>query len=371
MEKKIICLFLLLVVSSYGFAQINFERGKVDYKSGEVKYQTISYYSDKPTDVLIHDSLGKVSEISSGLVDKIILDDGRKFVSKVFRTGNDSLIFIFQCIIESPGISLYSREEMVNLHYFVSKNDVLYKLENNEKILRNEDGAFKSYDSKYIGTLKALMADQPEMAARLDNIKLTENDIIDVITKYNRGNLTYFWKSGIKSKKQPSWVLFGQYSNYGSYYYGEATVDNSYGILTGLQYYFFRGCRHSLRFTMDYSVYKLESTASGYFDYIEELKTFSLGCRYQYDFVKTIYYNFYFLLHIGDITYYSEYDYGRLTGENGIFPVIRISPGIGAEAKPFPRLGFYAELNNVLRLDVIPRSFSLGVKFDLSKSTGK
>lgn len=369
MKKIFIILFYFH--SMLAFAQINYERGKITFPDGNSMNRTISYFSDRPTEIIIEDSLGRTGMLSSVQISEMSLVDGRKFVSKSFGKEQDSIRLILQSLIESPEISLFSVDESGTTIFYVSKNNVLYKLEKNERIIKNESGTFKNYDNKYIGTLKALMADRPDIANQLDKIQLNETGMVDVISRYDKGNVTYFWQKNSKIRKIPYWVLLGQYCNYGSYLYGERTVAYSYGLKTGLQYYFSKGSRHSFRFTADYSKYNLKNTSNTIFDRVDVYNTISLGCSYEYDFVKTSAYSVFLLMHLADISYYSVLYHGDDTSEKGVFLFPRISPGIGAEIKPFSRLGFYGEINNILNLEMFPYSFSIGVKYDLKIPVGK
>lgn len=362
--KKI--LFTLFLFNSFVvFAQINSESGKITFRNGDTAFRTISYFFDSPEEIIIEDSLGKTIIVSPIQIQEIMLDKGRKFVSKNFGRERDSTTILMQSIIESPAISLFTREESAAPVFFVSKNNFLYRLENNEIIVKNESGSFINHDSKFIGTLKALMADRQDITDNLDKIRLNEVEMVDVVSKYDRGNVTYFWQTKTKIKKEPFLVLLGQYSNYGSYWYGEKTVAHSFGIKAGVQYYFWKGSRHSFRFTGDYSKYNLESTSSLPYDRIVVYNTASIGSTYEYDFIKTNWYSVFFLLHLADLTYYTEKDNDDNSVDKGFYFIPRFSPGAGAEFQVFPRLRLYAELNNLLRIDLLPSSFSLGLKLDL------
>lgn len=364
--KKIILLICaMLCCFTLSFAQVQNEKGSVVLKNGMVMHGSITYLYDQPLNVIIHDSTGVNSTISPEQLKTINLDNGKRFISKTLIGKQDSSVLIFQTLIESPKISLFVREENDNKQFYVLKDNVIYDLVNNGQIIKTNDGTYKSYDKKYIGILKILMADQPDIIKKLDKIKLYEDEVVEVITEYNKGELTYFWQSNNKIKRGSYWVIFGQYSNYGSYLGGVQTINYCYGVVGGLQYYFTRSSRHSLKFALDYSNYNLAKYNSLTGEYsLDNFKAYSFGCRYEYDFLKANKYSIYLMLHIADISYYIETNPQSM----GLIFYPRLNPGLGFELKPIKHIAFYAELNNILQINYIPNSFSAGLKYDLCKT---
>ena len=366
---KIKLLFVFVFCSSFLFAQINNEKGKILFNNGKSIKGIISYFTDQPTDIIVYDTVGAKNIFTSDEIKEIMLSNGKKFVSKKCINVKDSSIFILQSVIESPGISLYMRDESDMTNYYVSKEDKLYKLENNEIIFKNDEGSsFKKNDNKYIGILKMLMSDNPDIINKLDKITLTENDIIEVISEYNKGNTTYFFKPNSKFKSKPVWAIFAQYSNY-KYVLYSVVAAPSYDIVTGLQYYFSGNHRHSFKFDIAYSNYNyINSTPYVYYKYINNNKLYSLGLKYEYDYIKTNNFNSYLMMNIAQFSYLSATD--GLTGKvNDSFLFIpRSGVGFGLEATLFPHFNIYAEVNNLLSGNYLFYNFSLGFKYNFNRT---
>lgn len=380
MKTKFLLFILLITFStSILYAQIQNEKGKIVYKSGAIVNCQISYFFDQPSKIFIIDSSSNKSIIDPIQIKEMVLENGEKYVLKMYKNKLDSLSLIFQTLIESPKISLYMRDERDKNQLYVSKDNIFYKLENNEKIITNKEGTFRGYDYLYIGILKALMSDNHDIIEKLDNVKLTVKDIVEITTQYNNGDITYFWSTDTKIKKSPDWVLFGQYSNYHSYY-TEQTTGFSFGVVTGFQYYFSSHSRHSFKFAIDYSNYKFEYdtlvsviwSGTG-FKYLWNTckynpKTYSLSCRYEYDFIKKNKYDFYLIFHFVDISYFSNLDKHFGPKKNfGIYP--RLNPGFGLEIKPLNRFAIYAEINHLGKIRNILFNYSIGLKYNLSKNS--
>ncbi len=362
--KKYFGWFLLLVssffCSTFLFAQIQNEKGDLIMKNGEVISGDISYYYDQPTDIIFHDEKGAKNIFTPTQINEIQLNSGERFVSKTYQDKQDSQVLILQLIIESPIISLFKREENSQMYYYVSKNNSLYRLENNDVLIVKEGKNYTRQDYQYIGILGALMPDRPDLVKELRKIFLNEKDLSNLILDYNRGNVSYYWSSYVKEKRNPNWVFFGQFSNYVSYYV-KPTTEASWGVIMGFQYYFSSVSRHSLKYSIDYSTYHFESSRD---------ETISLGLRYEFDFWKSKKSSAFFMVHIADISYISSiktrYILNNRTTETtntiGFRP--RLSPGIGFEVKPWSRIAIYAEVNRLMQLTYIPYNFSIGLKYD-------
>ncbi|WP_133242706.1 hypothetical protein [Pontibacter virosus] len=294
-------------------------------------------------------------------ISEIKLDNGEKFVAKRYKTNSGSASLVFKVLIESSKISLYVREDNTTEYYYVSKDDVLYRLENNNVYETQGNKKYMRKDHKYIGTLSAMMYDRLDIVQQLEKTSLRENSLTKVIQEYNQGEVGYEWQGDKKAAKEPNWVFFTQYSQYGLSK-SSPIEAHGYGNMAGLQYYFSKHSRHSFKASMDYSFFRFGE---------EKANTFGLGLRYEMAFKKAEKFSAYMLVHLMDIAYVSFNHPEEGYNENGVLPLLRFSPGIGLESKPLPRVAVYAEINNLLIIEQLPRSFSLGLKYDFGKTSWK
>jgi hypothetical protein len=359
----IICIF----ISTFASAQIIEEKGSVETGDGIVLNGTIGYYFDHPTDILIRENNGLKHTYNARDVKIINLDNGKRFNSLPFLQNDTINQLIVQCLIESEKISLFMRNENGNPVFYVSKNNVLYRLENNESIYRlnktesamDRDGNhYKVMDHQYLGVLNFLMSDQPELYKKREKLELKESDLTEIITLYNKGNISYYWKSDNKFNREPYWSVFTQYSHYCTYN-SEITASHSYCIAMGAQYYFSKSSRTALKYSFDYSDCHFE----GY-----DETSFNLAFRFSYDFVSSEYYKLYFMLHVADLSHISHTDLENSENNDTHFTVSpRFSPGFGLEIKFAKRLSGYTEINSLFQMEYLPRNYSFGIKYRLVK----
>ncbi|MCK5838913.1 MAG: hypothetical protein KAG99_03645, partial [Bacteroidales bacterium] len=187
---RVLLLVPFFFSSTFLFAQIQNEKGGLIMESGEVISGMISYYYDQPTIIIFHDERGAEKIFAPKQINEIQLNSGERFVSKTYQNKLVSQVLILQLIIESPMISLFKREENSKMYYYVSKNNSLYRLENNDVLVVKDGKNYTRQDYQYIGILGALMPDRPDLVKELKKIFLNEKDLSKLILDYNRGDVS-------------------------------------------------------------------------------------------------------------------------------------------------------------------------------------
>ncbi len=357
MKFKLLAVLLFCFTAAH--SQIQNQKGNLVLNSGDTLTGIVTHYYDNPSEVLFYSKDIK-QVFSAEQLHEIRLYNGEKFVPKFIVEHNR--VVLLQVLLESSIISLYRREDNAISYFYVLKGNDLYRLENNKQTIYRNDKRYNGRDNKYIGILRMLMSDRPDLVERLNQIKLNESDLIEVISVYNAENVSYSWKEDAKQVRESNWLLFTQYSKLGSVY--GSTANYSFGQMVGLQYYFSSKSRYSIKVSLDYSKYNLSDG---------ELTVKGLGIRYQHDVKKTERYGVYFLLHLADIAQQSRTFNDQLPAtKDGLIIMPRISPGLGLEIKPLSKLAAYTEINHVHTLNapmfdkvaLNSISFSLGLKYD-------
>lgn len=371
---KTLLTFILIITSLYASSQIQNEKGKLILETNDTILGSITYYDDLSSTVTYIDNKDSLNSCTIECINEIVLNNGIRYTTINYDDKKDGRVFV-QRIISSDLISLYASEENGLIYYYVGKDGISYRLENNKVFEERDDKRFSRYDNKYLGSLKIIMSDKPELFDQIDELNLTESDLIEIVLEYNEGNISFLMTTEkAASKTISNWVVFGQYSNFGTYYLAEPTFGYSYGIFGGSQIYFTKNKRHSFRFSLGYSHYELHAKHDSGLSYLTKdvyAEVFNIGITYEYIFFMTQRTNIYVLLHIADLSYVSKYEHDEANTNisNSFVPMLRVSPGIGLEYKTKKRLSFYAELNSVLNADHIPSNFSIGLKYDLGKIT--
>ncbi|MBL6447620.1 hypothetical protein JMN32_14980 [Fulvivirga sp. 29W222] len=354
MRLKVLTLMVLLFSIHEAKAQVQNDKGTITLKNGEQITGMIRYSYDEADKVIIDAEKGKLI-YSPGEVENIVLENGRRLVSKIHDKASRQAL-ILQSIIESTGISLYSEEKSDVLRYYVEKEDQIYLLTNNKVKVVRDNVPYHRDDKKYIGQLTILMSDRPELASKLKDIDLKEADLIRVIQAYNRGNISYFMESDNTLSRQPNWLYFMQYSHYGTFLLDDVVGG---GGTAGFQFYFAKEKRSSLKFGFNHSLYKYNDE--------EKANVSSMNLYYQLDAVRKEKFTLYFLMHLMDVAYVKTSGDPRFIND-GFTVHPRLSPGMGFELKTGPRWGLYGELNHVFQFDVLPLNYTLGFRYDIGES---
>ncbi|MCP2042814.1 hypothetical protein [Pontibacter sp. HSC-36F09] len=359
MKLKLILFLLFFPVALY--AQIQSQKGAIALKNGDNLTGSITYFYDEPNEIRLSGEQGAKQVFTAEQISEIKLDNGEKFVARRYSTNADSVSLVLKVLIESPKVSLYKREENSSEYYYVSKDNALHKLENNSMYENQGGKKYLRKDHKYIGTLSSLMYDRIDIMQQLEKTTLKEGSLTKIIREYNQGDASYEWQGDKKAGKEPNWVFFTQYSKYG--FSKNIPIEaRGYGNMAGLQYYFSKHSRHSIKASLDYSSYRFGE---------ENAHSYALGLRYEMAFKKAEKYSAYVLVHLIDAGYVSYSHPEEGYNENGFGAALRLSPGLGFESKLFPRMAVYAEINHLLVLEELPRSFSLGLKYDFGKTNWK
>lgn len=354
MKLKVLVLVCMFFWVNAANAQVQSENGEVTLKSGNKVKGQVSYSYDEADKVIVAGEQGRQTYLSSE-VENIVLENGRKLVSRVYDKASGETLLL-QSIIESTGISLYSEEKSDVLRYYVEKGDQLYLLTNNKVKVVRDHVPYHRDDKKYIGQLSILMADRPEMTDKLKDIDLKEADLIKVIQAYNRGDASYYMESDNSLTRETNWLYFMQYSHYGTFLLDDVVGG---GGMAGFQFYFAKEKRSSLKFGFNHSVYRYNDE--------EEASLSGMNLYYQLDGIRKEKFTFYFLVHILDVSVAKTSGDPRFISDGfAVHP--RLSPGMGFELKPGPRWGLYAELNHLFQLQSLPLNYSLGFRYDIGKS---
>lgn len=354
MKLNVLALMVLVFGIHVGRAQVQNDRGTVTLKNGEKIGGLIRYSYDEAGKVIVEAEQGK-QIYSPNDVENIVLENGRRLVSKVYDKASGQAL-ILQSIIESTGISLYSEEKSDVLRYYAEKGDEIHLLSNNKIKVVRDNVPYHRDDKKYIGQLTILMSDRPEMVSKLKDIELKEADLIRVIQAYNRGNVSYFMESDNALNRQPNWLYFMQYSHYGTFLLDDVVGG---GGMAGFQFYFAKEKRSSLKFGFNHSQYKYNDE--------EKANVSSMNLYYQLDAVRKEKCTFYFLMHLIDVSNVTTSGDNRFIND-GFTVHPRLSPGMGFELKTGPRFGLYGELNHVFQFDALPLNCSFGFRYDIGES---
>ncbi|HEY4651662.1 MAG TPA: hypothetical protein VIG72_09615 [Pontibacter sp.] len=345
----LLALLLLLNVSSC-FAQIQSEQGRLILNNGQELSGSITHFYDNPSEILLQGTDKTKSTYKATEVAEIQLADSRRFVVLPFNTNP----LVFQLLVDTDKISLLKRETP-SPEFYIAKDGQVHLLENNEKVIRIDGKDYKQKDNRYVGVLMTLLQDRVDLADRIQQTKLKEQDLAALVLAYTNGSVSYYSQNTAMVRKDAYWLAYAQLSNYKL---KDVTVGPSLNYEVGAQYYFSRGGRSSLRFGLNYATHKAEDVNT---------LTCMLITSYQYDFVKTSNLNAYLASSFFALGYAKVDWIEEQNSESSFLAGFPINPGLGFEYKPSGKLSFYAELNQLLLLKSLPHNYSLGLKYAFSK----
>jgi hypothetical protein len=356
---KLKLLLFLIFFPAAVFGQMLNKPGELALRNGDILTGYITYFYDKPLEIIFSSENGTKQVYAAEQVRNIKLENGERFESKKYHAKGDSSYVVLKVLIESPKISLFVREDDATEYFYASKDDALYRLENN-KIYENKGGKrYVREDKQYVAILGAFMRDRIDLVQDLPKVKLKAHSLAKVISEYNQGEETNHLMTGNIGKKEPNWVFFTQYSKFATPKDIPASM-NAFGNMVGVQYYFSKDSRHSLKASVDYLFTSINN---------ESGELYGLGLRYEWAFKRAEKYNIYFQVPIGELGYAVYNTNNSEWNKDGFAAYLRLHPGIGLELRPLPRMAVYGEINQLFNFANLPRSFTFGLKYDFGKTS--
>ena len=112
-------------------------------------------------------------------------NDGRYYISKeILLDSVSTTVFLRFLVKGAVNLYYYSHPFKKQDLYYVEKDGVLHKLENNEKNIIIDGVSYKRYDKKYIGILKYLYNDAPEITKDIDKLSYFPSSMVKITEKY-------------------------------------------------------------------------------------------------------------------------------------------------------------------------------------------
>lgn len=184
--KRLLIILALTCPAKLGFSQTDYRpgyvisndgdttRGFVNYREGSKPFETCSF---KPS--MDEGSLTYQPTDISGYG----FENGKFFLSRQISIKGESGKVAFLELIISGRISLYKFDS----NYYVEKEDQgLQQLINELKEVTVDGAIFKKHSNRYIGTLKIYVLDCEQMTVRVEETKLSERSLSDLVKAYNQ-----------------------------------------------------------------------------------------------------------------------------------------------------------------------------------------
>lgn len=311
--KKLLTLYLVFSIYFLA-AQIQNEPGTIILDTGDSITGSISMYNDLNFEVLYTDSSNIQQSCSLNCVDEIAMQNGMNFTTIHESDDTSNRIFV-QKILIAPKMNLYSHITGGNKYYYVTKDGISYRMVLELREIEKDGKRYQYYDKKYIGTLKYLMADRPDLFSEIDKLGLTQVSLIKLLKDYNNDNIIYTYSPEEIERlpqSKPNFVAIFQYSNIASAPWDGPVSRYSYGYSAGIQMYFTRGKRHSFKINAGYWKYNLKATkqlATTTYDYSYIDEFYGITFTYEFDFIITPKTNVYVNAIIADMGYHKELNY--------------------------------------------------------------
>ncbi|MGL1888964.1 MAG: outer membrane beta-barrel protein [Reichenbachiella sp.] len=132
------------------------------------------------------------------------ITDESYYVSKDIRyQGRKTKVFL-EFVINGKA-DLYTYKDEDGLHYLVqNENDSLFALLNSKKLKVVDGENYVFHKNEYIGTLKIVFQDCPQMAPEIDQSKYVHKELVDLTEKYHKYTCSEYECINYKKNTKPN-----------------------------------------------------------------------------------------------------------------------------------------------------------------------
>jgi hypothetical protein len=111
--------------------------------------------------------------------------NGKYFESKVIMVGTEIKPIFLECLVNGKA-DLFSSQDKNGEHFYLqNENDSIYELLNSEIEIYKDDAKYSKYKNEYIGMMKLIFEDCPEIRTQIDKSEFRHKNLITLTKDYN------------------------------------------------------------------------------------------------------------------------------------------------------------------------------------------
>ncbi|MFC2104408.1 hypothetical protein ACFLS4_03535 [Bacteroidota bacterium] len=198
---------------------------------------------------VFRNDLGKIKTYLPNDIYAYRFINGNYYISKEILENNNKKSVFLEYLVNGI-VDLYYYPTTEGKSYYILKDNELVELTNTKRIKKINGNAYTTYDKKYIGILKHLFSDAPEVVKEVDNLKFRSTTLIKISENYHnqvcKDESCTVYKGADKEYKIGFKALCGytfsslnikRYSSFGAEYGSKSSssYSYSYGLAAFLQ----------------------------------------------------------------------------------------------------------------------------------------
>lgn len=185
--RKLLFAAVLTVITLFAFSQ-KYSPGYVVTLKGDTIHGEL--LNQKDSDAFIKCIIKKANNEIKTFLPKDIHEykyiDGRYYVSKeIEKDGVKEILFLQFLLKGAVELYYYYDSKLVKERYYVLIDGKTIELTNNERNVVIDGLTYKVYDKKYIGVLKHLYADAPQVISDIDKLSFSTKSLIRISEEYH------------------------------------------------------------------------------------------------------------------------------------------------------------------------------------------
>ncbi len=188
MKQTIFSLILIFLSIVKVSSQYDYKSGFIIDKKGDTTYGFIKDLNQiKIGNVCWFKKSKEVDAISYSPKDIIAFrfTDGKYYVSKLINVNKISKPLFLEYLVNGKANLYYRKDELGEHYYIQNKNDSLFELLNSETKIDIDGVHYTRNRNEYIGTIKILFKNCPEIQTEIDKSNFSHEDLINLAKDYH------------------------------------------------------------------------------------------------------------------------------------------------------------------------------------------
>lgn len=180
-------ILFLLLINNNDFGQVNYKSGYIITNNNDTIYGLINlrsnYRNNRACDFKKTEN-DSPEQLLPTDIKAYKIDDRKFYVSKTISLKDTSNVVFLEFLLNGI-VNLFYYKDVVDEYFFIEKDNKLYELSNNKKIITNSYTHYLKYSNQYIGALSYLFQDSPEISGDIKKTRFSYKSLLDITKEYH------------------------------------------------------------------------------------------------------------------------------------------------------------------------------------------
>ncbi|MCB0667852.1 MAG: hypothetical protein KDC80_18620 [Saprospiraceae bacterium] len=184
---RAIVILVLTIFTSFCQAQQDFRPGFIITLTGDTIKGHIDYRPPISNASVCHfrrENSNEVSKFNPEEIKAYRYNDSKFYISKELTIGGITSRHFLEYLVDGI-VELYYLASKFKDAYYIEKEGIFYEVKNEDRTFRKDNKIYKSVKKEYVGTLKYLMRETPDLFDKIDKSDFNHKDFVALSQEYH------------------------------------------------------------------------------------------------------------------------------------------------------------------------------------------